>query len=478
MQSWLALVTCLTTLATVGRAEFPQLRLNPISVGELTAPVALVNAGDGSNRMFAADQRGRISVIENGQVLATPLLDLGPKLVPQRPNFDERGLLGLTFHPDFEAVGTQGYGKFYTFYSAPQTGGTPENPINCQNIVSEFTMDPTTNVADLGSERILFSYNKPQFNHNGGQLLFGPDRMLYITTGDGGGADDNDAGHTGGNSTKPMGGLGNAQDLTKVLGKVLRIDPQGANGPGGQYGIPADNPFVGNGGGVREEIYAYGLRNPWSASFDDGPGGTNRMFLADVGQGLIEEINLIEAGGNYGWRIMEGSLPFDPTVSPSPSAPLIGPISEYTHPGAVNGLPEIGLAVTGGQVYRGDDFPELQGKYIFGDWSNDFAPGNGTLMGLEETSPGNFAFSILDVEGGNPLVGQYITAFGRDEDGEIYLVTRRQLAPINDPTTGEPTGAIYRISVVPEPASLTLGVCGLAGFAILVIRGRKRALAS
>lgn len=471
MHRWLALL-CLSAVATVARADFPQIRLEPISTGELTAPVALVNAGDGSNRLFTADQRGRISVIENGSVLPTPLLDLSSKLVPQRPNFDERGLLGLAFHPDFGATGTAGYGKFYTFYSAPQTGGTAENPIDCQSVVSEFTMDPTTNTADINSERILLSVNKPQFNHNGGQLLFGPDRMLYITTGDGGGADDNDAGHTGGSSSKPMGGLGNSQDLTKLLGKVLRIDPQGSNGPTGQYGIPAGNPFVGDGGGVREEIYAYGLRNPWTGSFDDGPGGTDRFFLADVGQGLIEEVNLVEPGGNYGWRIKEGTLPFDPTVSPNPAAPLIDPITEYTHPGASNGLPEIGLAVVGGQVYRGDDFPELQGKYIFGDWSSDFVPGSGTLMGLEETSPGQFEFSFLDVEGGNPLAGQYITAFGRDEDGEIYLVTRRTLAPVNDPS-GNPTGAIYRIGVVPEPSSWVLATLALAGAVAGLVRRRR-----
>jgi hypothetical protein len=258
--------------------------------------------------------------------------------------------------------------------------------------------------------------------------------------------------------------------LTQVLGNVLRIVVDGNNGPGGQYGIPADNPFVGQGNGVREEVYAYGLRNPWRASFDNGPGGTNRLFIADVGQGVVEEINVIEAGGNYGWRIKEGNLDFDATVSPDPPATLQDPIAEYAHPGTGTDLLEVGISVTGGAVYRGDDFPELQGKYIFGDWSTGFSDPSGTLLGLEETSPGQWELSVLDVAGGNPI-GRYIQAFGTGEDGELYVATRTTLPPSAlDPDTGLPTGAIYRITVVPEPTTCVLV---LLGAVIVANRGRR-----
>ena len=282
-------------VASATQAGFPQVALVPVSQNEIVSPVVLANAGDGSNRLFVADQRGTVHVIQNGSLLPTPLLDISTRLVPERPNFDERGLLGLAFHPNFGQVGQLGADKFYVYYSAPQPNGDPTDPVNPvdhQSIVAEYAVTSLgANTADPASERILMSFDQPQFNHDGGNLAFGPDNMLYITTGDGGGGGDNEPGHTGGGPGNPTGGLGNSQDRTKLLGKVLRIDVDG-NGAG-QYGIPADNPFVGVGGGVREEIYAYGLRNPWRASFDDGPGGTGRMFIADVGQNAVEEVNLL-----------------------------------------------------------------------------------------------------------------------------------------------------------------------------------------
>jgi hypothetical protein len=236
----------------------------------------------------------------------------------------------------------------------------------------------------------------------------------------------------------------------------------------GEYGIPVDNPFAGDGGGIREEIYAYGLRNPWRFSFDDGPGGTDRLFLADVGQGDVEEVDIITSGGNYGWRIREGSFDFAPGVTPNPVVPLIDPIAEYSRPGRTNALLKIGRTVVGGYVYRGSEFPELLGKYIFADWSTDFGFGNGTLLGLEEGAGGDFTLSILDVEGGNPI-GLFITAIGEDESGELYVVAKSVLAPEVDPDTGLPTAVIFKI--VPEPAS----ICVLAiGTSVLVWRKRSR----
>ena len=405
-------------------AEFPQLRLEPVSQQEIVAPVGITHAGDGSQRLFVTDQRGTVQILQQGNLLPTPFLDIGTRLVPERPGFDERGLLGLAFHPEYGVPGTAGSGKFYVYYTAPDLAapGTATDPIDSRNVIAEYRVssaDP--NRADPDSERILMTIQKPQFNHNAGYLGFGPDGHLYISTGDGGSSNDNNAGHTGGNAAQPSGALGNSQDLSKLLGKILRIDVEGTNGPGGMYGIPADNPFVGQGqAGVREEIFAYGLRNPWRASFDDGPGGSGRFFVADVGQGEIEEINIVQAGGNYGWRIKEGTQDFDNTVTPQPVVPLLDPIAQYAHPTSQSELLKVGLSVTGGAVYRGSTFPQLQGKYIFGDWSTSFRGPDGTLLGLEETVANSFALSVLDVAGGNPI-GEYIQAFGTDEAGEVYL---------------------------------------------------------
>lgn len=459
----------------VARAAFPPIALEPITQGEIVAPVAIANAGDGSNRLFIADQRGKIYVHNGASLLATPLIDLGSKLVAERPGFDERGLLGLAFHPNFGQAGQPGADKFYVYYSAPRPGGDPNdpaNPIDHQSVVAEYAVTGLgANTASVASERILLTFDQPQFNHNAGSLNFGPDDgLLYITTGDGGGANDNRAGHTGGsggvgglpNPPVQTGVLGNAQDRTNLLGKVLRIDVHGTNGPGGQYGIPGDNPLVGAGGGVREEIYAYGLRNPWRAAFDDGPGGDGRFYVADVGQGDVEEINLVASGGNYGWRIKEGAFDFDPGTTPDPVVPLIDPIAQYAHPGSGIGLPEYGISVTGGVVHRGAS-SSLHGKYLFGDFSQGFSPGSGRLLGLEETSPGVFDLQNLNVIGGNPLTNQYVLAFGLDESGEAYLATKATLAASGLDANNMPTGIVYRIVAVPEPSASVLTLVGLVG---------------
>jgi hypothetical protein len=233
----------------------------------------------------------------------------------------------------------------------------------------------------------------------------------------------------------------------------LRIDPFGTNGAGGQYGIPAGNPFVGAGGGIREEIFAYGLRNPWRFSFDTGPGGTNRLFLADVGQGKFEEVNLITAGGNYGWRRFEAFSDFDATA-PS-TGPYIAPVAAYAHPGqaGTTGLLQVGLSVTGGRVYRGGAIPALVGKYVFADWSTSLGAPNGTLLGLEEVPPGVFALSKLTVIGGNPI-GRYIQAFGTDEEGELIVAARTTRGPSELTSGGLPSGQLLKI--VPYSVSTTL----------------------
>lgn len=434
-------------------AAFPTLKLKPVAVGQFFSPTTVTHAGDGSGRLFIVDQRGKIHILQDGAILPVPFLDLSAKLVTERAGFDERGLLGLAFHPDYASDGAAGEGRLYVFYSAPSPDapGPAADPVDCRSVIAEYQVsaaDP--NLADLLSERVLLSFNKPQFNHNGGQLAFGPaDDMLYISVGDGGGSDDNDPGHTGGSASKPSGVLGNAQDLTKLLGKLLRIDPLGNNGPGGQYGIPTDNPFVlADVPGVdeRKEIYAYGLRNAWRFSFDSG--GSHRLFLADVGQGNFEEINIVTAGGNYGWRRFEGFAEFDATTPAT--GPFIAPVAAYAHPNTVNpgGLEKIGISVTGGHVYRGSEIPELQGKYVFGDWSTSFGSPSGTLLGLEETTPGSFTLSKLDVVDGNPI-GRYIPAFGVDEAGEMYVATKTTLAP-STPDNGLPSGQLFKITAEKE----------------------------
>jgi glucose/arabinose dehydrogenase len=462
-------VVCLAAAADV-RAAFPELQLQTVaSGGPLIAPVGLTNAGDGSGRLFVTDQTGKVEIVQSGQVLPTPFLDISSKLVPLRQGYDERGLLGLAFSPDYAVHGAPGEGKFYVYYSAPSPNapGTSNNPVDCMNVLAEFRVSAgNPNVADVASERILFTYDKPQFNHNGGQLAFGPDGYLYLAPGDGGGAGDNGPGHTGGTASGNVspyitGNLGNAQDLTRYMGKVLRIDVNGSNGPNGQYGIPAGNPFVNNPDpNVKKEIYAYGLRNPYQFSFDDGPGGTGRLFLADVGQDRYEEVNIIQEGGNYGWRLREGFHALDPTA-PVPDVPMLDPIVEYAHPGKGLGQEtEVGIAVIGGYIYRGQAIPQLDGKFIFGDLSTAFRPANGTLLGLEDTGSG-WQLSTLDILGGNPI-GKYITAFGRDQAGELYVLAKGALGPAPDPISGLGTGVVYKI--VPEPATgvllLILGALG------------------
>jgi len=306
--------------AGASNAAFPTLQMKPVAIGQFFSPTTVTHAGDGSGRLFVTDQRGKIHVLQDGEILPAPFLNLSAKLVTEQANFDERGLLGLAFHPDYETVGAPGNRRFYVFYSAPSPdAGTAANPVNCRSVIAEYRVSATDpNVADPLSERVLLTFNKPQFNHNGGQLAFGPvDGMLYLSTGDGGSSNDDDAGHTGGSPARPAGALGNAQDLTRYMGKLLRIDPLGTNGPGGQYGIPADNPFVlADVPAVNElkEIHAYGLRNPWRFAFDSG--GSHRMFLPDVGRGNTRRSTCSCPAGTTAGRASKRS-----SISMSPRLP-------------------------------------------------------------------------------------------------------------------------------------------------------------
>jgi glucose/arabinose dehydrogenase len=470
-------------------AAFPPLALKPINVGQIHSPTTITFAPDGSGRLFVVDQIGKIYIIQNGLQLPTPFLnianpanaagDSGPgPVLPLGNAYDERGLLGMAFHPGFANPLSPGYRKFYLNYIKAYAAGTDPgppgagDPVNCVTVISEFEVSPSDpNVALPGSERRVLAFTQPQFNHNGGAVEFGPDGMLYIGSGDGGSANDNNAGHTGGAaSPRPTNNLGNALDRTRYLGKILRIDPLDPDGAGPfTYSIPSDNPFFNDPTpGLKKEIYAFGLRNPWKFSFDMRPGGTSRLFCGDVGQGRIEEINLIEPGGNYGWRFREGfeSPSFSSGAATNPMldpglGPYLPPIAVYAHPGATNttppNLPQLGLSVTGGYVYRGAAIPALQGKYVFGDYGATSGVTNGRLMGLEETAPYSGVFDLTQavplVNSANPIPTQRILCLGEDAAGEIYLGVKTK-GPVTELDGGFPSGSIFKL-VAPSNVPLS-----------------------
>ncbi|MFZ4764295.1 MAG: PQQ-dependent sugar dehydrogenase [Roseimicrobium sp.] len=460
-------------------AAFPKLALKPVVLNQIHAPTNIVNANDGSGRLFVSDQLGKIYIIQGGMMLPTPFLniasplnaspDQGPgPVLSVSASYSERGLLGLVFHPGFANESSPGYRKFYVNYTktydavndpAPPQAG---DPVNCVTVIAEFQVSASNpNVADPASERRVLAYTQPQSNHNGGQLEFGPDGLLYIGVGDGGSQDDNNAGHTGGSASRPTNNLGNSQDKTRFLGKILRIDPVDPDGAGPlTYTIPATNPFFSDSTpNLKKEIYAYGLRNPWRFSFDKRSGVTNRLFCGDVGGGRIEEVNIIVAGGNYGWRYKEGTeLPtFSSGASTNPMAhpggTLIDPIAMYAHTGVVTTppLPQLGLSITGGYIYRGAAIAGLQGKFVFSDYgsTSTTTSWNSPLMGLEETSPGVFALTqaIPLLGQANPIVGQRILCLGEDESGEIYVGMKTN-AGVLLLDNGLPAGGIYKIMPV------------------------------
>jgi hypothetical protein len=463
---------------TIPRVEaaFPTLHLQPVVLDQIHSPTTIVGARDASDRVFICDQPGRIFIMKDGMLLPTPLLDISNtavtaahrKVLGLTSSYDERGLLGLAFHTGFSNPASPGYRKFYVNYNKVYQAGIDPPPLaadhtpNCTTVIAEFQVSTTNpNVADPLSERRLLLYTQPQSNHNGGGLVCATDGTLYIAAGDGGSSNDNNVGHTGGSGStpRPTGALGNSQDKTCLLGKILRISPLDPDGAGPlTYGIPASNPFVGSGGGVREEIFAYGIRNPWGLCFDDRPGGSGRLFCADVGQGRVEEINIITSGGNYGWRYLEGTE--RPTFSSSmahPGGTLIDPIAQYAHPSAIVSdpanpgfsLPELGLSVTGGFVYRGSALPTMQGKYIFADYGATSGAASGRFMGLEENSPGVFSLTnALPLVGPNPT-SLRVLCLGEDDRGEIY-VGGKVTAGVLALQAGLPNGAIYKI--VPAPA--------------------------
>lgn len=469
---------CLDGMMVALHAAFPPLALKPVCLQQFYSPTTITSAGDGSGRMFICDQPGKIYIFHGGMMRPVPFLDLtstgNNKAIAQTTGYSERGLLGLAFHPGYANSASSGYRKFYVYYSAPAATATsnPTTPQDHVSVLAEYQVSATdANLADPNSERILLTQGEPQSNHNGGQLEFGPDGLLYISLGDGGSREDNRSGHTGGSSTAPIptNNLGNGQDRRTLLGKILRIDPLGSNGPGGQYGIPASNPFIGLSqdfaddsldGPMRAEIYAWGLRNPWRFSFDKRAGGSNRLFCGDVGQDAVEEVDLIVAGGNYGWRAKEGTFvpTFSSTMGANAPGSSIDPIAQYEHPGLATtlGLPGYGYSITGGYVYRGTAITGLAGKYVFADYGAIASAASGRLMGLEETAPssGSFTLANLAVIGGNPTPYR-IQCLGEDENGELYFGTKTAAGVLELDGNNKLNGGLYKL-VAPGTATTVL----------------------
>ena len=414
----LAAVTAVTALGSTALAQ-PKVKLEPFVQG-LNQPLAMVETPDG--RMLVIEQWGRVMVVEDGELNGTPMLDIRGQVIDRFPDFDERGLLGLALHPDFA-----NNGKFYVAYSAPLDWQGDLGQMlwwDHSNVVAEYTVsqdDP--NVADRNSGRIISSIPWPQFNHNGHWIGFGPDDMLYVSTGDGGYANDWGIGHNA--------ETGNGQDMTVPHGKMLRLDPETGEAAEG-------NPFADN-EDADPRIWALGLRNPWRCSFDMK--GENQLFCADVQQNSFEEVDIVEAGKNYGWRRMEASHCFDfmrPDEHPEScdQEDLVMPILEYEN---CTARPQgcKGISVTGGYVYRGQHQP-WDGKYIYGDWSTEFGAMHGLIKVGSKGDDGNWTSEEAEVVGWEgPL--PYMNAFAQDADGEVYALTSITTGPVGSLDT------IYKI---------------------------------
>lgn len=366
---WLSFVAFASACSSESEGSLPQgrgARLQSVASG-LSAPLYLTAPpGDGS-RLFIVEQTGAIRIVKDGVLLPTPFIDLSARLVAG----GEQGLLGLAFDPDYATNG-----RFVVHYT-DLAGDTR---------VSSFQVSADPDVADAGTEQTIFTADQPYSNHNGGQVLFGPDGYFYLGLGDGGSGDDPE---------------GRGQNLAEPLGSILRMDVR----TGTPYSIPPDNPFVAQ-TGAAPEIWSYGLRNPWRFSFDRATGD---LYIADVGQNRIEEVDIAPAnagagkGANYGWNIMEGSGCLSGGVCDQTG--LVLPVFEYDH--------GQGCSITGGYVYRGAALPDLQGVYFFGDycqgWVRSFRYADGSAIELTDWPA---------LRPGGPL-----TSFGEDAAGELYVIS-------------------------------------------------------
>ncbi len=406
----------------------------------LAAPVQLVSDLENPDRLLVVDQAGLIRVVEQGQLLDEPFLDVRNRLVRlgifgdfDANDYDERGLLGFALHPNFAHSGQPGFHTFYTYTSEPVAGPAdftvdlPSGQMNHQSVITEWKFARGQNKVNYSSARVVIRIDQPQFNHDGGMLAFGADGYLYIGLGDGGGANDSNPGH---------GDLGNGQNIHTVHGSILRIDPlapeetfgsRNAASANGAYRIPWDNHFVGIDG--VDEIYAYGFRNPFRFSFDRLSGV---LIVADVGQDYVEEIDIVHKGRNYGWNLKEGDFLFNPGSEivglPFEDPSLTDPVAQYDH--------EDGLSIIGGHMYYGKAIPELRALYVFGDFSTAFSTPAGRLL-VSDLSTGKIE-SLLVGENQGPL-GLFVKGISTDAEGEIYILASTALGPYGD------TGVVLKV---------------------------------
>ena len=390
-----------------------KIKLEEVASG-LTHPLALVSIPDGSGRKAVIEQHGQVRIIDaRGRLLPEPFLNIQSKLVHLEPFFDEQGLLGIAFHPNYRENG-----KFYIAYSAPLRGDAPlERKLwwAHTNTISEMTVSKDNpNKANANSEKIISQIDWPQFNHNGHWIAFGPDGKLYVSTGDGGYANDWGIGH---HVT-----TGNGQDLMSLHGKILRFDVDREDL------TPTDNPFIGRNDAL-PQIWALGLRNPWRCSFDMA--GNRELYCGDVQQNAYEEVSLVTKGGNYGWRKMEADKCFDfvnPNTHPAScdKAGLTDPILVYKN---CTAIPQgcQGISITGGYVYRGPHAP-WAGKYIFGDWSKSFAEMDGQIFFGTKGADGKWTMETASIQGMQPA--PYMLAFAQDDRGEVYALTSISTGPV------------------------------------------------
>lgn len=399
------------------------------------------------DRYFVTDQVGQVYVIEDDSLIADPFLDVSDRLVDvgleDQGGFDERGLLGIAFHPDFRTNG-----RFYLRYSAP-VDEERQGEFAHVEVLTEYETDESRESADPESHRTVLEIPQPGVIHNSGKIVFGPDEYLYVATGDGGSLFNDRLREL---YDTESGGPG--QDTTdRLLGGILRIDVDAADQP---YGIPDDNPLVDREGHL-DEYYAWGFRNPWGMSFDG-----DHLYVGDVGEWLHESVNYVEKGGNYGWWIKEATHCFNPDAPDDPpddcpdeargGEQLRDPIIEYPHDYGDIG---VGSAVTTGHVYRGEMFEGLDGTYVFGDWSAvPHGSPRGSLFTAAPAAEDDavhpyfqdkavWKISRLVVENDelteNGEFARYVTSVGQDLDGELYVLTSETSAIEGD------TGAVHRI---------------------------------
>lgn len=361
----------------------------------LDAPLAIENAHDGSGRLFIGEQAGKIMVLKNGKVLPEPFINIRKLLVPMRNEYMDVGLLGFAFHPDYK-----NNGRFFIHYSAPSKKGFDNTSILAEGHVSAGNPDKAEDTLHT-----LLEVEQPESNHNGGNIVFDKNGHLFLGFGDGGGQGDK------------HGKIGNSQDTAQLLGKIIRLDVNKEK----PYAIPPDNPFVNKPG--RDEIYSYGFRMPWRIAFDRE---TGELFCSDVGQDKYEEVDIIEKGRNYGWRAMEGFHIYDSLLYNEAEQYAL-PVVEYPH--------SDGISITGGYVYRGKEFPDMNGIYLFADWAfkmycmtkDDSGKWTKRDCRFADKPDNKFKFRI--------------NSFGEDESGEVYMAIQNEIGAIS------PTGEIYKIGL-------------------------------